>query len=69
MDNELPATSLAYRVTDFNVLPLGALMPSCRQSVAPVILNSRSKPYHPDRFVRRCTTQSCQVTDRVDRRS
>jgi hypothetical protein len=34
MDNELPATSLACRVTDFNVLPLRALIFSCRQSVA-----------------------------------
>ena len=34
------ATSLACRVTDFNVLPLGALISSCRQSVAPVVPNS-----------------------------
>jgi hypothetical protein len=40
MDNESAGTSLACRVTDFNVLPLGALISSCRQSVAPVILNS-----------------------------
>ena len=35
MDNEsASATFLAYRVTDFNVLPLGALISICRQSVA-----------------------------------
>ena len=34
MDNESLATPLACRVTDFNVLPLGALISSCRQSAA-----------------------------------
>jgi hypothetical protein len=36
----LRAAPLVCRATDFNVLPLGALISSCRQSVAPVILNS-----------------------------
>jgi hypothetical protein len=34
MDNESLATPLACRVTDFNVLPLGALISNCRQSAA-----------------------------------
>jgi hypothetical protein len=33
-------SALACRVTDFNVLPLGASISSCRQSVASVIPNS-----------------------------
>src|ERR1039458_10162299 len=41
----LRAAPLACCVTDFNVLPLGALISSCRQSVATT--ESRSKPYTP----------------------
>jgi hypothetical protein len=40
MDNESASDTLACRVTDFNVLPLGALISNCRQSVASAIPNS-----------------------------
>ena len=42
MDNESVATAFACRVTDCNVLPLGALISSCRQSVAPTGILDRS---------------------------
>ena len=41
----LRVTSLASRITDSNVLPLGALISSYGQSVARGMFNSRSKPY------------------------
>jgi hypothetical protein len=40
MDNEFAGGTFGVPYHRFNVLPLGALISSCRQSVAPVILNS-----------------------------
>ena len=62
-------TSLACRVTDFNVLPLGALIFLAAVNPWHNAEFSIEALHRPNRFVRRCTTQSCQVTERVDRRS
>jgi hypothetical protein len=69
MDNESAGTSLACRVTDFNVLPLGALIFLTAINSWHDAKFSIAALHRPDRFVSLCPTQSCQVTDRVDRRS
>jgi hypothetical protein len=61
MDNESAGDTFGVPCHRFQCpAPRGVDFSSCHQSVAPVILNSRSKPASPNRFVHLLSNEVCR---------